>query len=994
MKRRRAKYGKRTWLHDCATFVRRTRHWLCVPLIAALAGSCTQDYLLEDPAADGPQVPGTVLLSVSVPGLAPAPQTQAMSPQDERMIHPDYLHLLLFRQEGEEGWVFDRRFRPEDIEQVSTPTAVGASTVVQFRFRLEPGEAADGTTYKAMLLANAGKTRSSGEDLLEPIVGALTDGMPIAEVRQKLVMRGSDTGIEDHEAGSSLPMWGETDVAFSASHTSAGTVQMLRAAARIDIGLDIDKSSGGSYDLNDMTAKGISDFTITGVDIFNYSTHFCLAPDPANLSPEGRSVTAPTVPETVDDSEGAGSMDAKSMTMTKGSGVSMITRELYFPETKKGYHWASTGPAPFFIIVRGQYKGGPDTYYKVELYDRTGGGTSGGAAANEQDEVKPTDENRYDLLRNHVYVVNILRVRGPGYETLERAKQSDPINIEVSVDAVDELASMTEVVTDGQYRLGLSDTELPLYVRDNHKGTVEVLTDYAAAADPGWVIETDSMSTEVKELLNDGRLAFELNGTSVAAAELRGRAGTTDHLTVYCQPARKGVTSDLPHEVEIPIRAGRMNATLKVIPAPFIDKPYRNMQSEQRFLNSREHALHFWFGNSYFQQLRVRVAYKLVNTICTAEGIADQDVQYVNEGKEEGTVITAENPHLLLNIPINNAVNQHRQVVVEYYDEEDGVWKADRSPTIFQEGIPLLQTSLVNDDGYFVRYDVLDPSVWNENGVYTRNEIGLLRSYRRNTEDYQPWVPVSPRQNPNLALMTWIDLRDAAQAIEAGIENGTVKNTVPTTYHTDLVGKSGKRQLESDVTMEIKRADGSVLEKHTITCFSENYSTTTVDNNDYKMSEVFDKRESDADATLLQLYKSPWPGNITSFTLRLYLSEYDSEKYPIDGSWGGNVLLQTDVTDVNKAGVELSDDNVSFSPCKDGDPVVIFNRVGELTVSGYGPVAAVRSSGLFGASLYANASEGLTNDTKGWPFSGKSPDRGGINDPVLPESPATSAKKD
>lgn len=657
---------------------RKGRYWILLAVLSGLwLGSCTQDYLEGGGGSGDPLPPGTVTLSVRIPELAPGPEALAAPRIDSRTIDPQHLHLLLFRSEGGD-WVYDGKyFGPDDITQAGSPTVSGGSTLVRFRFRLPPGESAEGKTYRAMLLANTGNTGghiSSVEDDVVPAIAVkLAEGRSIAYVRS--LFEGS---INSMLKGTHIPMWGETQVSFTADHTSAGQVRMLRSLARIDVGLNFRRQEDGSYDLNDMVADGLSDFAIQSIRPCYIQIMAQLVPEEEHLGPDGN-VTAPSLADHTD-------------YMPTDPYVADDPR--YFPLYACEVQNSGRSEKAYCIIVGGSYKGGPTTYYKIEFYDRTG--ASGGTPANGEGQVKPTAENRFDILRNHVYVVNIVRVSGPGYGNWEQALNSEPVNIEVTVDVADELEGMEHIATDGQYVLSVSDAVADALFADRFWTAVELFTDYDAEGYAGWELDTEAEGwAQVEALEQAGRLAFRLNGTELPASSLRGRAGRADRLEIYYNP--DDPSSGFP-AVEIPVRAGRVRSAFTVRRAVAMNKPRRNMLAAQRFLSPGQHELRFDLSASSYDRARVRVACRYVNTEYGSEGVTVGAVEYLPDA--QGVELTQDQTQFAVPVPANAEKNWLRSLSFEYltYDKDGGeVWMADRSPTILQDGAPL-------DGGYLTTF--------------------------------------------------------------------------------------------------------------------------------------------------------------------------------------------------------------------------------------------------------------------------------------------------
>lgn len=213
----------------------------------------------------------------------------------------------------------------------------------------------------------------------------------------------------------------------------------------------------------------------------------------------------------------------------------MLRSQIYLPETPNG---TDDNTSAFYLVVKGKYNGGASTYYRIDFYDRAAKGDDAGSE--HEGYVKPSAENRYDILRNHAYVINILRVRGDGYPTEADAAASEPINMEVDVYSWDTGdGSMGNMVTDGQYKLALSSTQLR-YHQDGTAQEVTVFTDFELKGDEtldkGWHLTMRKTDVTVNGQDYSGDVKVEIY-----------RDGTWEELTKEDQGESYFWTDGLPH---------------------------------------------------------------------------------------------------------------------------------------------------------------------------------------------------------------------------------------------------------------------------------------------------------------------------------------------------------------------------------------------------------------------------------------------------------------
>ena len=253
--------------------------------------------------------------------------------------------------------------------------------------------------YDVVLLANA-------QDILSPV--SIQTGDRKVDVLKALVETNAGKWNKN-----TLPMWGEIKnlaidpvTGFSQSHP----VEMIRMVAKVD--LDVD-------------AAASTDFSLTDVRVYNYSSKGTLVPDLAPTQPAGgyAPITTPQVFEAAD-----------GLTPDGCHGL------IYLYEAPAGNDTdLSTNTC---LVVGGRYKGGAVTYYRIDFIKKENG----------QKVFLP-------LLRNNCYLVNITAVNSNGYATPEEALKSPPINMEAQL--LDWTGNnMSNVVFDGSYMLGVSTNRM------------------------------------------------------------------------------------------------------------------------------------------------------------------------------------------------------------------------------------------------------------------------------------------------------------------------------------------------------------------------------------------------------------------------------------------------------------------------------------------------------------------------------------------------------
>ena len=339
-----------------------------------------------------------------------------------------------------------------------------------------------GDTSTFVMLANV--TRSANTD-----ADGLT-GKTREEVMQLFTFSMPDKGIwKDGE----LPMWGASDpvrVDHSAGAVpKLGTVYLVRAVARVDVGLNLSNISEGASTF-DEKAGGIEGITLTKVFFYNTNTTGRVSPfengiywDEANRKAKQPSIPDPAPAVT-------GKIDKTSSIVDE----KILLREVYVPEAVNVPTAATQGAngetlpenntenylkRPYIIVgLTGADKSRPDkeTFFRIDYLKRTG------AEADATYEYLP-------LLRNYRYLVNIKAVGGPGFDTEEDARKGPAANIMYNVVVWNE-STMSDVLYDGQYMLGVSADHFTFY-REGGSLTAKVQTSwpegFTVEGLPAWI---------------------------------------------------------------------------------------------------------------------------------------------------------------------------------------------------------------------------------------------------------------------------------------------------------------------------------------------------------------------------------------------------------------------------------------------------------------------------------------------------------------------------
>ena len=437
--------------------------FLAISMGIPLVQGCSDPF--DEYGNGGTEMPvrdGWTSVSMSVEGLGLRnPLTRSLTPEGENSTAAERIRVLVFDK--------DNKFSYEAKVTSYIPSGNPADKKDKGTMTLLAKNTPSGDTSTFVMLANV--TRSANTD-----ADGLT-GKTREEVMQLFTFSMPDKGIwKDGE----LPMWGASDpvrVDHSAGAVpKLGTVYLVRAVARVDVGLNLSNISEGASTF-DEKAGGIEGITLTKVFFYNTNTTGRVSPfengiywDEANRKAKQPSIPdpAPAVTEKIDRTSSI--VDEK-----------ILLREVYVPEAVNVPTAATQGAngetlpenntenylkRPYIVVgLTGADKSRPDkeTFFRIDYLKRTG------AEADATYEYLP-------LLRNHRYLVNIKAVGGPGFDTEEDARKGPAANIMYNVVVWNE-STMSDVLYDGQYMLGVSADHFTFY-REGGSLTAKVQTSW------------------------------------------------------------------------------------------------------------------------------------------------------------------------------------------------------------------------------------------------------------------------------------------------------------------------------------------------------------------------------------------------------------------------------------------------------------------------------------------------------------------------------------
>lgn len=242
----------------------------------------------------------------------------------------------------------------------------------------------------------------------------------------------SSTFLDTTPSASSPICWGSATV-NDLLKSSDPTISLLRMTAKVTV----------------QVASGVTNFSLEGLEMCNTASNGTIVP----ADGKGDAVTTPTV-------------DSNKPTYTITTGNATSPDPLVFYETPAGNA---------YLIVKGKYDGS-EGFYKVKMF---------------KDPSKNNDE--YDLLRNHNYIVTINSVNEAGYGSIEAAIAGQAEN-RMTVDITDDNPPIVDMISCKDYELGVC---APL-TTDGKAGTINAsvvssyqnssnVYDYTITGAPDWV---------------------------------------------------------------------------------------------------------------------------------------------------------------------------------------------------------------------------------------------------------------------------------------------------------------------------------------------------------------------------------------------------------------------------------------------------------------------------------------------------------------------------
>ncbi|MDR2763987.1 MAG: FimB/Mfa2 family fimbrial subunit [Tannerella sp.] len=346
----------------------------------------------------------------------------------------DKVHILLFKAEGS-ARTFSRLITVDDI-------AAGSNMQKTFQVTLPVG------LYDIVVLANA-------QEIID------NSGISFGDTKEEALNALVERNASEWD-GDCIPMWGRRDNQTIDSHSSFvgnDAISMIRMLAKIEV--EVTPEAAGANGDN---------FVLTSIRLYNYSSQGALVPD-LSAWPADNVAVMPSEP--------AVSNGYASMSYPANPPLAFDSRVCYTFEAPAGAGGKAMA-ANTCLIIGGSYRGRPVSFYRVDFVDRTAPGKF------------------LPLLRNHHYLMKIVKVNGDGYPTPELAFETTLVNMEVDVLPWND-GSMENVSFDGQNTLEVSKSAFTFANGAQTAATADNRLTIRASVASGWEIEkiTDASGTAI-----------------------------------------------------------------------------------------------------------------------------------------------------------------------------------------------------------------------------------------------------------------------------------------------------------------------------------------------------------------------------------------------------------------------------------------------------------------------------------------------------------------
>ena len=367
---------------------------LLIVWMTLLITSCiSEEVFMPYPEPANPVQNGYIKIHLNTPDpqlpTSKSVGTRAMNAQEERVIDPKMLNVLVF------SYMDDGYGTITETFDYMAPVSGGVDY-----------DEMDGS--KATVVAKLMKSNTSSDyyrivviaNHILSVINLERNVTTKKDLLEKLTYL-----VPEKWNGTVFPMWGESMPIVISDDMPSPTIELCRALARIDVGLNFKANNGKLTD----QANGISGFKLA--EVLVYRTY-----DKGYVAQIGDTSEMPSVPSDAlrhDDDSPLGYI------IPDVGGVDVYAREIYVPEAELPS--TPTQDNIHCIVIGGYYQNtAVVSYYRLDFANETTFG----------------ERSYLPLLRNHRYVFNIIQVHGPGFSSAMAALASVPTTGNVDYDLV------------------------------------------------------------------------------------------------------------------------------------------------------------------------------------------------------------------------------------------------------------------------------------------------------------------------------------------------------------------------------------------------------------------------------------------------------------------------------------------------------------------------------------------------------------------------------
>ena len=377
--------------------------------ISILFSSCIREDIISD---DNYSRDGYMKIYLNTPDLrTPYYGQRAMGTHAERTIDQNLLNILVFKcSDDTETFYYQAPISGSIIYED------GNKAVVTVKLAKS---ALDNDLYRIVIVAN--------HDISE--INIIKDVTTKTEILEQLTYSVSGKWNADSDNYSLFPMWGETIPMLIFENTYSPTINLYRALARIDVGLNFGISDGKLTE----QAFGIGNFQLKEINVYRTYNKGHVAPLNGNFT------TTPSIPF---DATRNGATYSLNYTIQNATGADSFVREIYVPEADLPN--SPTNDNVHCIVVGGYYNNSSVvSYYRLDFATET------------------NDARTYlPILRNHRYAFNIIQVRGTGATSAQKALETYGTIDNIDYDLIVWDETIHEMEIRGKYYFGLDNRDL------------------------------------------------------------------------------------------------------------------------------------------------------------------------------------------------------------------------------------------------------------------------------------------------------------------------------------------------------------------------------------------------------------------------------------------------------------------------------------------------------------------------------------------------------